>query len=78
MSRRNLIHPRLSLLSLISDAETGEPRAFFSWSPCDCCGDTFGGERYSARALYVDKRRRSPALRRCTYSVCPSCLQRWS
>lgn len=77
MKKQNLIHPRLSLLSCVQTAD-GEPDRFFSWSPCDCCGDTLGGERYSVRALYVDKRRRSPALRRLTYSACPACVQRWS
>ena len=27
-------------------SEEGEGYDEFSWSPCDCCGDTLGGSRY--------------------------------
>ena len=33
------------------DCGTGEPEAAFSWSSCDGCGSTFGGDRYPGHGL---------------------------
>lgn len=45
----------------------------FSWSRCDSCGSTFGGDRYVAHAL---RKGRSPR-RRANWihlSICSDCL----
>lgn len=40
------------------DPETGEPchREWFSWGPCEWCGDTLGGSRYCAAVSEIARR----------------------
>ena len=28
--------------------------SFFSWSPCECCNSTLGGDRYTIKAKYLE------------------------
>ena len=58
MQRENI-----NCLSFNSDREP-----YFSWRPCECCGDTLGGNRYDVagynnadKEIYL-------------YAVCPDCL----
>jgi hypothetical protein len=49
------------------ESEYGEP--YFSWSPCDCCGDPLGGNRedmcgYNPKENTIQK----------GYSVCSDCV----
>ena len=40
---------------------------WFSWSPCECCGSTLGGDRY--RMIAVDEDREI-----VEYAVCSDCM----
>lgn len=47
-------------------SHTGEP--FFSWSPCECCGSSLGGDRYTVTAWKFGK---SATIK---ITVCADCL----
>lgn len=70
----NLIHPHLILLSIVEE-DLSAPAGFFSWSPCDCCGSTLGGDRFFCRALRKEKDR--SVLMRRIFQICPDCVERW-
>lgn len=79
-TRKNLIHPKLVALvaSRHFDPATGEHGdtldPHFSWSPCDCCGDTLGGDRYECEAVI-----QSDIHPLCfdTVNACPDCVVAW-
>lgn len=54
-------------LSAIAD-ENGDYEEYFSWKPCDCCGDTLGGNR-------IDCNSYNPELREIVgpYRICTDC-----
>ena len=37
----------------ITDSEKGELSGGFSWSPCDVCGDTLGGDRFDGFVMWL-------------------------
>lgn len=60
----NLFMQKEGLQNITSD---GEPH--FSWSPCDCCGTSLGGDRYDASGFNpVDKKVKTG------YSICQDCV----
>jgi hypothetical protein len=77
---KNLINPKLVALCATRhfDPATGEHGnaidPFFSWSPCHCCGDSLGGDRYECEAV-ID----SGVHPLCFdyVNVCPACLETW-
>lgn len=46
----------------------------FSWSPCPCCQDYCGGERYELRGLIKDERSNVRTSEHIG-DVCQSCMQ---
>jgi hypothetical protein len=68
---KNLIHPSLHSLHALRDAEGDALDPHFSWSPCECCGDSLGGNRYDCEALAIEEGS-LVQLDNCT--VCPDCV----
>ena len=66
----------LVLLETVTN-ESGEPiDPFFSWLPCECCGDTLGGDRYEAYA-FVKWGKGLKKHTKKTLSICPDCISKW-
>lgn len=36
----------MSLNSIVASPKDWDPEPYFSWQPCENCGDPFGGNRY--------------------------------
>lgn len=62
-----LTHHRLHLVSV------GE-EAHFSWSPCQGCGSTLGGDRHDCHLLGVNKKSGKVCVMDDSMAVCTDCL----
>ncbi len=67
----NLIHPSLRSLHALRDVEGDAIDPHFSWSPCECCGDRLGGNRYDCEALAVEN---GVLVQLDNCSACPDCI----
>jgi hypothetical protein len=82
----NLISPNLVFLDAtnMEDDRTGvnPPRMnefFFSWRPCQCCGDTLGGNRLECNALikHIQPDGTHELVNQDVYDCCESCVVKW-
>ncbi len=48
----------------------------FSWSQCDSCGSTFGGDRYSAHGIPLDFKPGDDSI--IHMEICVDCLCAWA
>lgn len=71
----NHIDKNLRLISVLRNADGDALDPHFSWSPCDCCGDSKGGDRFDAKALVVEGEK-SKVLKHL-FAVCPDCVVDW-
>jgi len=46
----------------------------FSWSSCDACGSTFGGDRYPAHGYIANRQTDDPMDGLCHFNICVDCL----
>jgi hypothetical protein len=53
------------------DELNGANEPSFSWSACERCNSTFGGDRYPAHGFYMDAAGQEHLLH---YSVCADCV----
>jgi hypothetical protein len=67
----NRIHPSLHSLHALHDIEGNAIDAHFSWSPCECCGNTLGGDRYECEALAVEE---GSLVQLDNCNACPDCV----
>jgi hypothetical protein len=82
---KNLLHPALHSVHAVRsfNLETGEwgdaLDPHFSWSPCECCGDSKGGDRFECDVLFrvnLDGRK-STGKADWTANCCPDCVVKW-
>lgn len=74
---KNYIHPKLIYLCTSKNySESGEVldtrEPFFSWSPCDCCNSSLGGDRYECDPI-IDSKDSHPLTNPVVY-VCVDCV----
>jgi hypothetical protein len=81
MKRPNEFHPGLTALYAKQNSEGQALDPHFSKSPCECCGDRLGGDRYEClaviRLLSGRLDHTDGSGNPLTLEACPSCVEAW-
>lgn len=87
MKKRTRNHLHDSLHSIhplrVFNTDTGEwgdvIDPHFSWSPCECCGDSDGGNRFECEVLFTFEcaGRKQTGKTEWNANCCPDCVEKW-